>query len=307
MPKKLDYHLNASLKHCLKDLIPVILPEYQYLQEFTDEELKSTIRKTIRRELDHLHLFHVPDKKLILHIEHQSEITQKLTKRMLLYAALIYDKHPDKQLFQVVFYTGKSGTNIHPNIQFSHLQYHFPIIHIRNIPLEKYLIMNNLLAYSWGAASIRTEKELNLFYEKFVSLQEQSSDDIIPNAYGIVEDLLENHLTDIFEILTKNTLLKAMTHRSRILDKLALEAAAPIIQETLEKERNKIKQEAMEKGIEKGIEKGMEKGIEKGMENTKLIVAENCLKEGMDVKLVAKITELPLKTVQELAKKLEIN
>jgi hypothetical protein len=57
MLKTLDYHLNASLKHCLNDLIPVLLPEYERLNTFSDEELKSTIRKVIRRELDHLHFF----------------------------------------------------------------------------------------------------------------------------------------------------------------------------------------------------------------------------------------------------------
>ncbi|GAB4340077.1 MAG: hypothetical protein OHK0038_19450 [Flammeovirgaceae bacterium] len=277
MPQKLDYHLNASLKHCLKDLIPVLLPEYQYLQGFTDEELKSTIRKTIRRETDHLHLFHVPKKGLILHIENQHRIDEKLKKRMLLYAALIYDKYPDKELVQFVFHTGKSETNIKTNIQLKNLRYEVPILHLRGIPLEKFLKMNNLLAYAWGAASIKTEKELNLFYEKFVDLQEQSEEEIVSNAYGIVEDLLENHLMDIFEILTR----QAMTHKSRILEKLAMEVAAPII------EKNSY-----------------EKGIEKGRLEEKLKTAENCLKEGMDIKLVAKLTELPLKRVQELAEKL---
>jgi predicted transposase/invertase (TIGR01784 family) len=292
MPKKLDYHLNASLKHCLKDLIPVLLPEYEKLNAFSDEELKSTIRKVIRRELDHLHLFHVPEKALILHIEHQSNITEKLKQRMLLYAAMIYDKHPDKQLIQFVFYTGKIQSNLNTNIQLNHLKYHFPIIHLRNIPLEKFLKMNSLLAYSWGAASIQTEKELNEFYEKFVTLQEQSSDEIVPNAYGIVEDLLENNLTKIFEHLTKI----AMTHRSRILDKLALEVAAPIIE--------KASYETYEKGVQEGRQEGRQEGMEKGKYAQALKTAENCLKEGMSKELVAKITELPLKTVQELAKKL---
>jgi hypothetical protein len=125
----------AALKHCLKDLIPVLLPDYEKLNAFSDEELKSTIRKTIRRELDHLHLFHVPEKALILHIEHQSSITEKLKQRMLLYAALIYEKHPDKQLIQFVFYTGKMQSNLNTNVQLSHLKYHFPIIPLRNIPL----------------------------------------------------------------------------------------------------------------------------------------------------------------------------
>jgi hypothetical protein len=75
-----------------------------------------------------------------------------------------------------------------------------------------------------------------------------------------------------------------MTHKSRILDKLALEVAAPI--------------------IEKTSHETYEKGMEKSDYQRAIKTAENCLKEGMSKELVAKITELPLKTVQELAKKL---
>jgi hypothetical protein len=134
------------------------LPEYEKLNAFSEEELKSTIRKTIRRELDHLHLFHVPEKALILHIEHQSKIEEKLKQRMLLYAAMIYDKHPDKQLVQFVFYTGKVQSNLKTNVQLSHLKYHFPIIPLRNIPLEKFLKMNSLLYLCVGSSKHTNRK-----------------------------------------------------------------------------------------------------------------------------------------------------
>jgi predicted transposase YdaD len=100
---------------------------------------------------------------------------------------------------------------------------------------------------------------------------------------------LEENLTKLFENLTKI----AMTHRSRILDKLALEVAAPMIEETIEK------------GKEKAKERIRQEGMEKGKYAQAIKTAENCLKEGMSKELVAKITELPLKTVQELAKKLK--
>jgi flagellar biosynthesis/type III secretory pathway protein FliH len=148
--------------------------------------------------------------------------------------------------------------------------------------------MNSLLAYSWGAASIKTEKELNEFYEKFVVLQEQSSDEIVPNAYGIVEDLLEENLTKIFEHLTKI----AMTHRSRILDKLALEVAAPIIEKT------------SHETYEKGVQEGRQEGRQEGKYAQALKTAEKCLLKGMSIKDTVELTELPIKTVQELAKKL---
>jgi hypothetical protein len=284
--KHLDYQLNSSLKTCLKELIPVFLPDYKHFIEFSDEEIKNTIRKTIRREADHLHLFHIPDKEVILHIEHQHQITDEIKKRMLLYAALIYDKYPDKQLVQAVIYTGKSQFNIKPNIQLTNLQFNFPIIQLRNIPLSKFLSINNLLAYSWGAASIKTEIELNQFYDKFVELQEESNKDIIPNAYGIVEDLLLDNLTKIFEILTKQT----MTYRSRILDNIAKELAEKEVmtaKELAEKEVMTAK-ELAKKEVESRISKTI----------------ENCLKKGLSTRETSELTEMPIETVREIAKKL---
>ncbi|GAB4334515.1 MAG: hypothetical protein OHK0038_11720 [Flammeovirgaceae bacterium] len=60
-----------------------------------------------------------------------------------------------------------------------------------------------------------------------------------------MEDLLENDLIELFEILVK----KAIIHRSRILEKLAMEVAAPIIEKN---SYEKGKQEGMEKGRQEG-------------------------------------------------------
>jgi predicted transposase/invertase (TIGR01784 family) len=59
-----------------------------------------------------------------------------------------------------------------------------------------------------------------------------------------------------------------------------------------------------EQGEQIGIQKGRQEGMEKGDYQRAIKTAEKCLKEGMNAELVAKITELPLKTVQELTKKL---
>jgi predicted transposase YdaD len=69
-----------------------------------------------------------------------------------------------------------------------------------------------------------------------------------------------------------------------------------------------FKEEGRLEGIQKGIQKGRLEGKQEGRlegkqegEYQKAIkTAKNCLKEGMSVELVAKITELPLKVIQEL-------
>jgi predicted transposase/invertase (TIGR01784 family) len=77
-----------------------------------------------------------------------------------------------------------------------------------------------------------------------------------------------------------------------------------------EEKLSKIIKTRTNMGIEQTIiehfkEEGRQEGMEKGDYQRAIKTAENCLKEGMSKELVAKITELPLKTVQELAKKLE--
>jgi predicted transposase/invertase (TIGR01784 family) len=62
-------------------------------------------------------------------------------------------------------------------------------------------------------------------------------------------------------------------------------------------------------GIEQTIiehfkEEGRQEGMEKGKYAQALKTAEKCLLKDMNIKDIVELTELPLKTVQELAKKL---
>jgi hypothetical protein len=52
------------------------------------------------------------------------------------------------------------------------------------------------------------------------------------------------------------------------------------------------------------LEEGLEKGEQIGIQKQQLMSAEICLKDGMSVELTAKITQLPISIVHELAKKL---
>jgi predicted transposase/invertase (TIGR01784 family) len=61
----------------------------------------------------------------------------------------------------------------------------------------------------------------------------------------------------------------------------------------------------MERGIEKGIERGVEKGKLEGKYEKSIQTAKNSLKEGLSIELIAKITELPIEKVKELAKEMK--
>ena len=68
--------------------------------------------------------------------------------------------------------------------------------------------------------------------------------------------------------------------------------------------REEGKEEGILKGMEKGIEKGMEKGIEVGAKQGKIEVAKNAIREGMELGLIAKLTGLPKKEIEKIAKEI---
>lgn len=50
-------------------------------------------------------------------------------------------------------------------------------------------------------------------------------------------------------------------------------------------------------GIEKGMERGMEKGMEKGIKKSAHRIAKNLLVQGLVLKNIAQVTELPVAEV----------
>ena len=70
-----------------------------------------------------------------------------------------------------------------------------------------------------------------------------------------------------------------------------------------EKWRREGIQEGIQKGIQKGMQKGMQKGIQEGIQEGRLKDARAMLAEGIDIKTISRVTEIPTKT---LKKKLSI-
>ena len=59
-------------------------------------------------------------------------------------------------------------------------------------------------------------------------------------------------------------------------------------------------QEGMEKGIQEGIEKGIQEGMEKGIEQSKIEIARNLKKSGIDIKIISDNTGLSIEQVEKL-------
>ena len=56
----------------------------------------------------------------------------------------------------------------------------------------------------------------------------------------------------------------------------------------------------MEKGIQEGIEKGIQEGMEKGIEQSKIEIARNLKKSGIDIKIISDNTGLSIEQVEKL-------
>jgi predicted transposase/invertase (TIGR01784 family) len=71
------------------------------------------------------------------------------------------------------------------------------------------------------------------------------------------------------------------------------------------KDINSIRGDGIEEGIKKGLEEGIKKGIEEGIKKGKREDAKMMLKEGLDLNLIIKITELTESEILELKDELK--
>jgi predicted transposase/invertase (TIGR01784 family) len=128
---------------------------------------------------------------------------------------------------------------------------------------------------------------------------------------GIVDhrngEIYEDIYKELEEIAMKDEKLKNAFQGWDVLsatheDVLAYEAR---LKQVLDEEAARIEAELREKEAhEKGLEEGIEKGIEKGGTVEKFTIAKRMLKEGLEVKVVAKFTELTTEQVQKIKKEL---
>jgi len=56
----------------------------------------------------------------------------------------------------------------------------------------------------------------------------------------------------------------------------------------------------LEKGIEKGIQKGIQKGLEKGKTKKSYEIAKNMKQEGIQAKIITKVTGLSMQVIKKL-------
>ncbi len=129
-------------KENLQDIFPVALSAITG-SEYTDAKpLPADLPKTLSRKPDFLYRAKLMGDTVVLHIEVQRKIDYRMHGRMLLYAALLYDKYqlPVKQL--VLYIGGENGT-MPVQIIMPDFTYQYQLVDFRQIPYRQIMASDN--------------------------------------------------------------------------------------------------------------------------------------------------------------------
>jgi len=242
--------------------------------------------------------------ELLFMVEHQSSISRNLPLRFLSYATdILYswfvqtDKLYPNKLHKIptprfyVLYNGATPlkeTKLKLSTAFeveggeNSLELIVHIIDVNYTNGNEVLNKSNLLrGYSYLIEQIRDYMRQGLTRDKAIQASIK---------HCIENDVLSEFLKTYYEEVAK--MLNLQYDQEAEFRALRQEA------------REEGLKEGREEGREQGIEQGREQGIEQGIEQEKLETARKLLAKGMSVENILEVTNLPLKTIENLKNRL---
>ena len=238
------------------------------------------------------------DNKIVVLIEHQSTINENMPFRILEYIARIYEKVVEtknkfgKKLIKIplpefyVFYNGKEDFPVEKTLKLSDafmLPEQKYSTDLANFPLEITVKVVNINVDK-GNPILKRCKILDQ-YSEFIELVRKSIDSgtADPFTTAISQAVKEGFLADYLARKSTEVENMLMTEYDYDTD-IAVQ-----------------REEAYEDGLNKGIKQGINQGAyEKAVETAKSMLADN-----LNIQFIAKYTNLPLETIQQLEKDLE--
>jgi len=238
------------------------------------------------------------DTDIYILIEHKSTLPDKraLFLQILSYIYSMYEKDfKDKNDFRIiiplVFYHGveKWGIpeefldlyNVGKEIKSKLLNFRYILFDTKDFEIENSEIMHKNLILAAGMIALKTA-----FNKKDID----SVVKIIENLYkeGILRDFKRIEIFLIYAIKTKEITEDKIIE---IINKYDPEGGSYML--TLENYFT-------EKGLKKGIKKGIKKGLKKGEMKGKIKTAKAMKCEGIDIKVIAKVTGLSIEEIEKL-------
>lgn len=226
---------------------------------------------------------------VIIHIEPQSYYQSDFNKRMCRYYSRLHFKF-DKPVIPIAVFSYDESWNkndyevVAMNRQFLYMFYY--TLHLRSLSWRDFIKVKNPVVAAFMSKMNDAEKEkIDVTIEFFRIL---TTLDITLEERDIVIDFFQSYVMlneEEEEILMKS--VKKHPDADKILE---------ITNPFVEYGRRRGKEE----GIEIGIDQGREKGKEEGIEQRNIEIASEMLAEGLSIDLIAKVTQLPLKRIEEI-------
>ena len=266
MPKKSkeSFVYDRTLRELFQD-VPTTLIKLLVNKEIK-EVLETSFPKVEERRVDLLTRL---EDDTLFHLEIQSINDPLMPKRMLKYAALIYENY-DQFPFQMILYVGDRDIKIASKIKEKNLRYNYEVRDIREFDCSKLIesedITDNIIAILCNIKDFdRLFAKLN---EKLLDLDNKKREDYLRKLFYLLR-----LRPDVHELYKQ---------------KKNEELAMPFI---IEKERDPLYKDGLEKGIEKGLEK---------VNETKIAIAKALLKQKIDIDIIVKSTGLSKEEVEKL-------
>ena len=165
------------------------------------------------------------------------------------------------------------------------------------------------------------------FSPDVIDLRKESEEDIKDKAGSasafcytlkVASDMKKRHIKSVFELCKRDSkdsasyreyastlgryMLQSTDYERSIFDKLEQEVITNKEDQVMISTATRLFNEGRQEGIEKGIEKGIKKGRQEGKEEGKEEVALRMLQQGMDLQLIAQVTDLSIQQLHKLKK-----
>lgn len=244
-----------------------------------------------------------------INIEIQFTNKYDMIKRSIYYWSGVYrapmkKKMAYKQLNPVIainilnFHLLKQTERFHTSYHLYEDEEHFKLTDV----MEFHFLEMPKLIRAWKQDQLDPWNDILARWLLLLGIVDHRNGEVYEDIYKELEEIAmkDEKLKDAFQgwDLLSATQEEVLAYEARLKQVLD-EEAARVEAELREKE---ALEKGLEKGIKRGIKKGIEQGIEKGVSEEKRATAKRMLKEGLEVEMVAKLTELSKEQVLEIKK-----
>ncbi|MEZ4888547.1 MAG: hypothetical protein R3E32_27735 [Chitinophagales bacterium] len=269
--------------------IPLIEQELD-IKIISYKPLQEKMTKTIEREMDFFYQVVTDEnKKILLHIEFQTQNDKNMIYRMVEYHGLAFRKHK-LPIKHIVIYLGKGKPSMKTKLKDEEKFEGFDLINIHELNTTQLLGSQVpeivLLALLSNYEVERTDAILRLIVMQL-------------KAVSKTPEELSKYLQQLI-VLSRLRTLEDLT--IKIIQDMPI--TYDIKKDALYKKgKEEGIQEGIVEGIQKGIQKGIQEGIQEGIQKTLENVAINCLKQGKSYEEIAIMTGLSISQVQDIDEK----